>query len=88
MRSRAAARRILTLHTDRGSASLAVDMARTRSATSAALSSKRFQIIARVRVQLDRGEGLTIGDQRLMLEQLIKDRERGSRVAPKQEFQP
>ena len=40
------------------------------------------ELIATVRVKMDAGEGLTLGDQKLLLEQLIKDRARADRAVP------
>lgn len=40
------------------------------------------EVIARVRIQLDAGEGLSIEDQRHMLEQLITERKRNSVSRP------
>lgn len=46
------------------------------------------EVIARVRVQLEAGQSLTIHDQKCMLEQLIKDRERRGGVAQPQSPSP
>jgi len=43
------------------------------------------EVIAKTKIQLDPGKGLSVADQRLMLEQLIVERRRNAKALPTSE---